>query len=160
MHRNAMKERFSLAYIEAIASQAGFHVVESKVDYDSVDGTLVGDFGRRPRIEFQAKATSQDILRKDILAFPLPIKNYDDLRSEALNPRILIVVLMPQDESQWLNQTNEELCLRHCAYWLSLEGEPAKHNIHNVTIHIPLANIFSSEILSALMKKTERRESL
>jgi len=58
MDLNAMKERFSLAYIGAVASQAGYYIVEPRVDQDSVDGTLMGDIGRRPRIDFQAKATA------------------------------------------------------------------------------------------------------
>ena len=59
-----MKERFSLAFIEAIASQAGYHIVEPRLDQDSVDGILMGDSGSRPRIDFQAKANSRDVLRE------------------------------------------------------------------------------------------------
>ncbi len=160
MDRNAMKERFSLAYIEAVASQAGYQIVEPRVDHDSVDGTLMGDFGRRPRIDFQAKATSQDILRESHLAFPLPIKNYNDLKESTRTPRILIVVLMPGEETQWLKQTNDELCLRHCAYWLSVEGQPDVPNTSSVTVRIPVANMFSSEQLTDLMRKAERGHSL
>lgn len=156
-----MKERFSLAYIEAVASKAGFQVDEPKVDLDSVDGTLRANFGRRPRIEFQAKATSQDILRESHLSFHLPIDNYNDLRvDEPINPRILIVLLMPKDESQWLCHTREELCLRYCAYWRSLEGNPPTENTTTIAVHIPVCNIFDSGQLSQLMEKAERGESL
>lgn len=160
MYRNTIKERFSLAFIEAVASKAGFYVDEPRVDYDSVDGTLKADFGRRPRIDFQAKATSQDIVRQRNLHFPLPIKNYDDLRTDPINPRLLIVVLMPEDDSEWLSQSSEELCLRHCAYWTSLRGRPPTRNRSTVTIQIPVGNIFSSEQLSELMRKAERGDSL
>ncbi|MXZ22551.1 MAG: DUF4365 domain-containing protein [Caldilineaceae bacterium SB0665_bin_25] len=155
MDLNAMKERFPLAYIGAVASQAGYYIVEPKVDQDSVDGTLMGDIGRRPRIDFQAKATAQDILRESHLAFPLPVKNYDDLRADTRTPRILIVVLMPGDSSQWLNQTHDELCLRNCGYWISLDGQPPRRNTSSVTIDIPATNIFSSEQLADLMRKAE-----
>ncbi len=160
MDLNRMKERFSLAYIDAVASQAGYQIVEPIVDDDSVDGILLGDFGSRPRIDFQAKATSRDVLRESQLSYPLSIKNYDDLRADTRTPRILIVVLLHQDNSQWLNQTEAELCLRHCAYWISLAGQPIRRNTHNVTIHIPVANMFSSEQLSDLMEKAERGDSL
>ena len=160
MDLNAMKERFSLAYIEAVASQAGYHIVETRVDHDSVDGTLMGDTRGRARIDFQAKATSQDFLRESHLAFPLPIKNYNDLRADSRTPRILIVVLMPDDKAQWLNQTKDELCLRHCAFWISLDGQPATRNIYNVTTRIAVANMFSSEQLTELMGKAERGDSL
>lgn len=107
MDLNAMKERFSLAYIGAVASRAGYYIVEPRVDQDSVDGTLMGDIGRRPRIDFQAKATAQDILRESHLAFPLPVKNYNDLRADTRTPRILIVVLIPGDSSKWLSQSHD-----------------------------------------------------
>ncbi|MCY4412356.1 MAG: DUF4365 domain-containing protein [Caldilineaceae bacterium] len=157
---NIRKERFSLAYIRAVAAHAGYYTDEPQVDRRSIDGILRADFGRGPRIEFQAKATSQDILRENDLAFPLPIGNYRDLSQDAMIPRILIVVLMPQERAQWLQQTSSELCLRHCAYWLSLKEQPPVPNTTSVTVHIPVANIFGSEQLSVLMERVERGESV
>ncbi len=155
---NISKERFSLAYIRAVAAHAGFYTDEPQIDRGSIDGVLRADFGRGPRIEFQAKATSQDIQREERLTFPLPIGNYKDLSQDAMIPRILIVVLMPQERTQWLHQTSHELCLRHCAYWLSLKGQPPVPNTTSVTVHIPVANVFGSEQLSDLMAKVERGE--
>ena len=153
---NIRKERFSLAYIRAVAAHAGFYTDEPQVDRSSIDGVLRADFGRGPRIEFQAKATSQDIRREDHLALPLPIGNYKDLAHDSMIPRILVVVLMPQEQAQWLSQTSDELCLRHCAYWLSLKGQPSIENTTSVTVHIPVANVFGSEQLAVLMGKVER----
>ena len=155
---SVQKSRFSLSYIEAVASVCGYQVVEPKVDRDSVDGILMADFGRRPRIEFQAKATSQAIRRADGLHFPLEIKNYDDLRLEAINPRILIVLAMPNDSADWLHQTPDELALYHCAYWRCLEAEPETQNRNTITVHLP--EIFGRQQLMDMMQKTERGEAL
>ena len=160
MAPNERKARFSLSYIEAVASHAGFQVVEPKVDHDSVDGTLTADFGRRPRIDFQAKATARDVVREDHIAFPLPVKNYDDLRLEAINPRILIVLLMPQEDRDWIAQTADELCLRHCAYWASLLGRPAVPNISTVTVHVPMTSVLDHDQLVDMMQETEQRGDL
>ena len=160
MDLNTQKERFSLAYIQAVASCAGFQVEEVLVDRDSVDGTIKANFGHRPRIEFQAKATARDVVKDSFIHFPLSIKNYDDLRDEAIIPRILIVLILPQEIESWINQTNEELCLRHCAHWLSLLGEPPTSNNHNVTVHVPIGNIFSSPGLIRMMQRTERTGAL
>ena len=65
--------------------------------------------GKRPRIEFQLKATSQDVLKADHVAFPLPIKNYDDLRVETITARILIVLVMPENEIEWLECSQDAL---------------------------------------------------
>lgn len=160
MDLNSQKERVSLAYIEAVASCAGYQVTEVKVDRDSVDGILVADFGKRPRIEFQAKATARDVVRGNNIHFPLPIKNYDDLRIDVINPRILIVFLMPLETQEWVNQSDEELCLRHCAYWKWLEGKPIKPNTDTVTVRVPLTNIFNIEQLTDMMQRTERGDAL
>ena len=160
MDLNTRKERFSLAYINAVAAHAGYQLVEPPVDRDSIDGVVMGEFGRRPRIEFQAKATARNMVQGEHIAFPLPIKNYDDLRADVQTPRILIVVLMPNEETEWLAQSDDQLCLRYCGYWLSLANRFAVANSNNVTVHIPLANTFSSSQLSDLMGKVERGETL
>ncbi len=160
MSENMRKSRFSLSYIEAVASHAGFQVVEPKVDEDSVDGILMGDFGKRPRIEFQAKATSQNILRPDGVHFDLPVKNYEELRLETIVPRILIVMLMPDSPEDWLNQSADELCLRRCAYWRSLRDEPATSNSDSVMVRLPTEYIFDSDRLRWMMEQTERTGAL
>ena len=153
MTLNQQMEQLSLAYIRAVAAEAGYQVTRPEPDIDSVDGVLMASFGRRPRIDFQAKATAQDILREDSLHFPIPVKNYNELRADTRTPRILIVVLMPREEHQWLSQTEDELCLRRCAYWLSLEGRLPVPNKSSVSIKIPTTNIFSRTQLCELMTK-------
>ena len=160
MDLNTQKSRFSLSYIEAVASHAGFQVEEVKVDRDSVDGTLKADFGKRPRIEFQAKATARDVVRERYVHFPLPVKNYDDLRLEAINPRILIVLVMPDSIDEWINQSDQELCLRHCSYWMSLRGEPPTSNQNTITVHLSLGNVFNSPQLVDMMQRAERAGAL
>ena len=160
MDLNTRKERFSLAYINAVATYANCEVIEPKVDRGSVDGIL-----KRATIEeiigFQAKATSRDVVGADgrHLHFPLPIRDYDNLRT-AVSPFILIVVLLPEDETEWLAQTHEELCLRYCAYWLSLIDRPEVTNIDNVTVHVPITNVFGSHQLADLMYRAARGETL
>ena len=46
------------------------------------------------------------LLGKGTSSFPLPVKNYDDLRLEAINPRILIVLVMPDSIDEWINQSD------------------------------------------------------
>ena len=130
------------------------------MDRDSVDGTIMADFRGRPRIDFQAKATTRDVVKESYIHFPLPIKNYDDLRIDAINPRILIVLIMPGETQEWVNQTDDQLCLRHCAYWMSLKGQPTSKNTFTVTVHVPMVNVFSNDQLVDMMQKTERRGAL
>ncbi len=153
MHPNDKKERFSMAYIAAVAAHAGFHVARPELDRDSIDGILIADAGRRPRIEFQAKATARGIIGDETLAFPLSVKNYDDLRADVLIPRLLIVVVLPANEDDWLEHSEEELRLRHCGYWTSLASAPERENTTTVTVQIPRHQRFDSDAVQALMAK-------
>ncbi len=62
-------ECFSLAYIQAVAADAGSQVCKPEYDDDSVDGIRMENARRRPRIEFQAKSIARPILRKSYLMF-------------------------------------------------------------------------------------------
>jgi hypothetical protein len=158
---NDRKERFSLAYIGAVAAHAGYLVVEARpIDKDSIDGELVSDEGRRPRIEFQAKSTARHLLRAGELVFPLSIKNYDDLRRDVSTPRILIVVVLPSSDRDWLIHGEDELRVRHCGYWLSLAGWPATMNRRTVSVRIPRSQVFNTLQLREMMGRANRGEAL
>lgn len=157
MTHEQQMEQFSLAHIRAVAARAGYQVTRDETD-TGLDGVLKGDGSGRPRMEFQAKSTSTDVRRGDYLHFPLPVGNYNILRDEnSVLPAILIVVTVPRDVRDWTNQSDEQLCLRHCAYWLSLEGHPAVPNTSTVTVYVPTTNVFSSEQLTTLMDQTSGR---
>lgn len=157
MTHEQQMEQFSLAHIRAVAAQAGFQVTRDETD-TGLDGMIKGDGPGRPRIEFQAKSTSTDVRRGDSLHFPLPVSTYDILRNpDAVVPSILIVVLIPREIDEWAQQTHEQLCLRHCAYWLSLEGEPAVSNTTTLTVRVPLDHIFDGDQLTQLMSQPTGR---
>ena len=161
MNPNTRKERFSLAYINAVAARSGVVVSEPPVDQSSIDGTLMADFGRSAQINFQAKASARDVMREGDIRFSLRLKNYDDLRRTGTVPLILIVVLLPSDDAEdWLHQNEDELCLRRCGYWLSLEGRERVDSTSTVTVPIPRRNVFDSAQLAHLMDKAARGEPL
>ena len=88
------------------------------------------------------------------VAFPLKIKNYDELRpTDVLVPRILIVVTVPDNLGDWLNHSEQELAMRRCGYWLSLRGEPATTNTTSVTVQLARANQFTVAELGGLMQR-------
>ena len=93
------KEQFSFAYITAVASHARLLVELRRLDDDGIDGTLISDVGTEPRIEFQAKSTSEDVERDDHIAYPLKVANYNKLVKPTTVPRILIVVIIPHEDS-------------------------------------------------------------
>lgn len=167
MTKNEQKQQLSIAYVHAVAACAGFACQIINVDDDSIDVQLAAkgkinekSVYRSPKIDIQLKATSQDRLSATELAFPLPIKNYNDLRGESLVPRLLVVLYMPRDERLWLEQTEEEMISRHCAYYRTLLDEPATRNRETVTVHLPREQRLTVSNLQELMAKVARKEPL
>jgi hypothetical protein len=157
MDENQQKELFSHAYIRAVASVAGYGVHRPEPDDDSVDLVVSarGPLGsyRSPRLDIQVKCTAQDCLTAQEVRFPLKRKNYDDLRGEGfLVPRVLLVIIVPAAIEGWLSQSEEEMILRHCGYWLSLRDAPASDNAQSVTVSIPRRNVFDVAALRRLME--------
>jgi hypothetical protein len=77
----------------------------------------------------------------------------NDLKINALVPRILVVVLVPEKITDWIKQTEDELCLRYCAYWVSLRGITDTENTTSVTIEIPRSNQFTPLSLQAIIER-------
>jgi len=106
------------------------------------------------RIDVQAKATTRAHLTQTELRFDLAVRDYDSLRLETgLVPRILVVLVLPRSEAEWLNQTETDLILRHCAYWTTLRGRPATGNRRSIRVMIPRANVFSVEALQEMVRR-------
>lgn len=148
------KEQFSRAYVRAIAAASGYVVYEPSVDHESVDiGIASGALGRlrSPRLELQVKCTTSFTDGNNI-AFELKKKNYEDLRHiNLLVPRILVVVVVPENIAEWAEHYEEGLMLRRCGYWVSLFGLPEAANRRSVTIYLPRQQRFDSLMLHQMM---------
>lgn len=167
MTENEQKQQLSVAYVHAVAARAGFACQVIHVDDDSIDVQIAAkgivhhkSVLRSPKIDIQLKATAQSVLKDDHLAFPLPVKNYNDLREEVLVPRILVVLLLPDNNALWLEQSEDQMISRSCAYWTALLGQPATTNQSTVSVHLLRLQQFTVASLRSLMEKISRKESL
>ena len=61
---------------------------------------------------------------------------------------------LPRDKERWVTITEDELVLRHRAYWLNLKGFEETDNRSSVTVRIPRSNLFDVENLHALMEQS------
>lgn len=146
----------SFAYISAVGAGAGFDVRYPRRDRGSIDGTVHSEDPPFAEFQFQAKATSAERITDGQIKFPLPVKNQRELAVQSTVPRILIVMLLPEDTSEWLAQSNSELCMRRCAYWTALEGQDPSANTATATVPIPLANVFDVAAARQWMIEAER----
>lgn len=158
-----------MAYVRVIAARAGCGSSTPTPDDKSVDiqlyrSTLIDGpeiVRSDPEVGIQAKCTAQNLLKNGVIAFPLPIKNYNDLKKTKLCvPRILVVHLVPPDQQHWLLHSEDEMVIRQCSYWVSLKGLPDTTNNESVTVHVPQKNVFNPAGLLAIMERIERGEPL
>lgn len=157
MDVNQQKEQFSNAYVRAVASIAGYSVYRPEVDDDSIDLGIAARGGtgriRSPRLELQLKSTSREVLDDNAIRYPLKLKNYNDLRLDDFAiPRILVVVLIPDNLADCLQQSETELCMKYCGYWVSIRGIALTKNTTAVTITIPRTNQFTVTALQSIMQ--------
>lgn len=137
------KELFSYAYIRAVCASSGLAVDKPSTDLDSRDLRVYC----RGAAELYAQVKCTETLADGgtHFSFPLPVHDYDNLRQKTIAPTVLIVVHVPSDLADWVDQTPEELALRRCAYWVSLSGAPKTENAVTVSIHLPKEQMFSRE---------------
>lgn len=149
-------EEFSRAFIHAISSVAGFSVESPRLDLNSVDLRIVqrgtqNSFPITEGLGVQAKCTYAHKPKNGILSYPLPVKNYNELRHRTSEPRILVIVHIPDNVEEWLSQTDEFIALHHCGYWMSLLDFPDTTNTNNVTVHIPTNQKITVDELKRIM---------
>jgi hypothetical protein len=84
----------------------------------------------------------------------MDVKTYDDLcEPDVGTPGILVLLVEPESESDWTGMTEEQLRVRHCAYWLSLKGRERTTNTSTIRVSIPRCNSFSVEALQNMMER-------
>jgi Domain of unknown function (DUF4365) len=157
MELNQQKELFSQAYVRAVGAVAGFSVDRLELDFNSIDLQITAGSGEEsvsfPELKLQLKCTSRDVIDGDRIRFALKVKNYNDLRKNVLVPRILVVVLVPDCLEDWLQQSEAEMCMRNCAYWMSLRGMPETQNTATVTVALPRSNQFTVQALKSMIQR-------
>ena len=50
------------------------------------------------------------------------------------------MLIVPENENDWIETRDTDMLLRNKAYWFSLRGMPETDNETTVTIHIPVSN--------------------
>lgn len=161
------KESLGQAYVRAVVAKSGFNISVSEHDY-GVDG-LIKDVGVRDGrhfetgfgINFQLKSSVDVTFEDGFLVYDLESKNYNDLVIETrMLPIILVLYVMPRDETQWLSVDQGQMVIKQCAWWCSLAGLEPTENEDTKRIRIPIDNIFTPDNLMGLMNKVKGGEHL
>ena len=153
MSPNFIQEQLSLAYVRAVIYRAGFNLSRLEVDDHGIDGTIRSYDRRVNQVDFQLKATTDYSIGTNAISYDLRASNYNRLVAEDDLPYVLILFIMPSEDSQWLSQSDDELCLRYCAYWESLAGKPTSGNTSTVRVAVPLVNRFDVPGLPGIFRQ-------
>ena len=147
MSPNFIQEQLSWAFVQAVIFRAGYRLSVPWVDDHGIDGTVESYAGGINKVDFQLKATTDYEIRDGDIRYDLRVENYNQLVKDDGLPSVLILFTMPDDPSQWLGKSPEELCLRKCAYWVlvRLKGERPSGNVRTVRVSVPLNNVFDED---------------
>src|ERR1700693_3333458 len=158
MPTNEVEAELSYAYLHAITARAGFGCKvtarhEDNVGLDAAVRILEEQLDPNSTytnfpIEVQLKATSQPA-KSNEGRYPYFLKEvgrYERLRRRSGPfPTILVVLYLPKNAPQWLEQSEKSLVMRRCAYWVSLWDAPPCANRTGQTVYLPKANVLSAD---------------
>lgn len=158
------KEWVSIAYVEAIAAQAGLNMKRSRWDdgYDLEIGSNKPMFGnncfRNLYISFQLKATQNWAVRDDRISFSLSAAAHDRLASAAFPPHYFVLYTLPFSRSRWITHKQNWSEFRDCAYYVTLYHPSgtltttARTRGNFRTVHVPIQNRFTAPALLRLYR--------
>jgi Domain of unknown function (DUF4365) len=159
------QEALCRAYVQALAAQAG--LISSRPDPDygidlslrSAEVTEHRHTDTSVQVDLQLRSTTRAKVTESEVKVDLDVDTYNYLRNpRTFCPRILVVLVLPTEETEWLNQSANELAIRHCAYWLSLGGYPATTATSSIRVTIPITNVFSVEAVRTILQRIRERQ--
>ncbi|MCL2731683.1 MAG: DUF4365 domain-containing protein [Actinomycetia bacterium] len=152
-------ETLQVGYLHAVAAAAGCSLAQPFPD-DGIDWHI----SHRSRthavddevtIKVQLKCTYQTAPNPPGPTFAFTLDN-DHLAKLARTPvsvhKILVVMLVPRTQEEWLRAGHDRLELRHCCYWTNLAGHSVTGR-YKTTVRIPTARIFDDRALCAIMAR-------
>jgi hypothetical protein len=160
-YESQFKEQYSLAYVRAVAALAGCDVNGVSVDVNGIDLTIAETDDERhpmlPKVDVQMKCTAREtVIGPDYLVFDLDVNTFRKLRRPATVPKILVVVYVPKNPADWIVQGEDEMHLRHCAYWQTFHSESDTANDTAIRVRLPRAQIFNVTALQAILSKINK----
>lgn len=156
-----VKEDLSICYLKAVAAINAIALEETRHDEDSIDVIIKKEIsisGERffSEVGVQLKATSSVSQYSETttdISYKLKAKNYNDLCAKSNIPRMLALLILPEDSNDWVKWTLDELLIRGRMYWYSLYGESPTKNTATVTIKIPKTNIIDTVTIQEIIQK-------
>ncbi len=162
-----IKEAISIRYMQLIAAFNGYSTSATHPDYgtdldikeivfrqENAHGRYF-ESGRELKVQIKAASESTLVLSEDSISYDLAAVTYNDLitRKSSRTPLILVIFVLPDDSSQWVTVSDQELICKKCAYWyVPSEGSELTPNLNTKRISISKQNLISTETLGQLFE--------
>lgn len=167
MHTTQQMEDLHISYIAALCAAEGVSYDIQRHDDDSTDGIIkkriiLGEgFFCDSSVRIQLKSTasaSQYEDKGDYIRYRLKAKNYNDLCMRATTPIILGLLILPEDDGEWVRWSTEELLIKGCMYWEEFSGKEKRDKDSPVYVRIPKENIFNRKTMLNILEKIAKEE--
>ncbi|MBO4667388.1 MAG: DUF4365 domain-containing protein [Bacilli bacterium] len=157
------QEEISISYLCAVASKANALPQVNRRDEEGNDifitkrvttskGKIIDS-----TICFQIKSvysnSGYSIDEHSNITYKLKVKNFNDLVRPSTVEKYLALLVMPENNDNWVEQDYDKLTIRKCMYFVSLKNREPSDNIESVSVFIPKENILDSEHLLTLLRE-------
>lgn len=154
------KEDLSINYLGILCSRIGVALEIHRHDDDGVDIELkkrVDIDGKlfNSSVRFQLKTTSsssQFSESEDIVTYRLKAKNYNDICTSSLVPLYLALMILPEEESEWLHWSERELAVRGRMYFYRPDSNVFTDNLNSINVEIDKKNVISEDNILKLLE--------
>lgn len=157
-----LMEALQASYVRAVAASAGC-VIYGKPEIDEgVDMVLshTADAHQNEhvaRLEVQMKSTSSfKDPKSGFISASMSGERWNYFCTE--NPtvdKIIVIMFVPKDQTDWTTATHDYLSVRHCAYWVNIAGESPTDK-PKVAVKAPTTQIFNDVALCDIMERVGR----
>lgn len=152
-------ETMQVGYLHAVAAAAGCSLAQpfpdNGIDWHLSHSSRAHAVDDEVTIKVQLKCTYQVAPCPAGPTFAFTLEN-EHLAKLARNPasvhKILVVMLVPRTQEEWLRASHDRLELRHCCYWTNLAGH-AVTGKRKTTVRIPTSRIFDDRALCEIMTR-------
>lgn len=169
---NDIQAELSYAYFHAVVSRAGFVCEHTSrlADGLGIDAMVhvceqLAPNSKRTdfSVKVQLKSCSQPpaLLRNGKFSYQIEAGLYRKMSNPLCDSvRLLVLMYLPQDMSEWLATSEDSLVCRKCCYWTSLLGAPDIGDQTTKQVHIPKSNLVSVDSFRALMTRISLPEEI
>lgn len=155
----ACMETLQVGYLHAVAAAAGCSLSQpfpdNGIDWHVSHGAAAHTVDDEVTIKVQLKCTYQIPPHPAGGAFSFTLDNAHLVklaRTPVSVHKILVVMIVPRSQDEWLSAGPGSLDLRHCCYWTNLAGHAVTVR-YRTTVRIPTSRIFDDRALCDIMAR-------